>query len=132
MAHNSDPLAALLQAAGPRATAPADRANRVEAAVRLEWHDAVQKRLARRRAGWIAASCLTSAALVALVLHAHVGQPAPPHITTTPLSAPRPVPAMRVAAPRENGSYFRANDEDRLPDGGLRRHVLASYSWETR
>ncbi len=50
MTHNPDPLEELLRSAGPRPTAPADRARRVEAAVRLEWQDAVQKRLGRRRA----------------------------------------------------------------------------------
>ena len=36
------------------------------------------------------------------------------------------------AAPRDSGSYFRASDEDRPPDRGVPRHVLASYSVETR
>ena len=43
MTHNADPLEELLRAAGPRATAPTDRARRVEAVVRLEWQDAVQE-----------------------------------------------------------------------------------------
>jgi hypothetical protein len=128
MTHNADPLEELLRAAGPRATAPADRARRVEAEVRLEWQDAVKRRHGRRRAAWIAASCLTSAALIALVLHAHVGQAVP----QAPVSLPGPAYAAHEAAPRGHGSYFRANDEDRPPDRGLPRHVLVSYSWETR
>jgi hypothetical protein len=128
MTHNADPLEQLLRAAGPRATAPAERARRVEAAVRLEWQDAVKKRHDRRRAAWIAASCLTSAALIALALHAHVGQAVP----QTPVSLPGPAYAAHEPAPRRHGSYFRANNEDRPPDRGVPRHVLASYSWETR
>jgi hypothetical protein len=127
MTHNADPLEQLLRAAGPRATAPADRARRVEAAVRLEWQDAVKKRHGRRRAAWIAASCLTSAALIALALHGHVGQSVP----QTPVSLPGPSYAAQPVQ-REHGSYFRANNEDRPPDRGVPRHVLASYSWETR
>jgi hypothetical protein len=128
MTHNADPLEQLLRAAGPRATAPADRARRVETAVRLEWQDAVKKRHGRRRAAWIAASCLTSAALIALALHGHVGQPVP----QAPVSLPGPAYAAHESAPRSHGSYFRANNEDRPPDRGVPRHVLASYSWETR
>ena len=128
MTHNADPLEQLLRTAGPRATAPADRARRVEAAVRLEWQDAVRKRHGRRRAAWIAASCLTSAALIAFALHAHVGQAVP----QTPVSLPGPAYAAHESAPRSHGSYFRANNEDRPPDRGVPRHVLASYSWETR
>ena len=129
MTRNLDPLEELLRSAGPLATPSADRARRVEAAVRLEWQDAVQVRLGRRRAAWIAASCLASAALIALVLHAHVGQVAPQVAVGSP---PRPAYASRAAGQRDHGSYFRANNEDRPPDRGLPRHVLASYSWETR
>lgn len=128
MTHNADPLEQLLRAAGPRATAPADRARRVEAAVRLEWQDAVKQRHGRRRAAWIAASCLTSAALIALALHAHVGQAVP----QTPVSLPGPAYAAQEPGPRSHGAYFRANNEDRPPDRGVPRHVLASYSRETR
>jgi hypothetical protein len=128
MTHNPDPLAALLRAAGPREIAPAERARRVEAAVRLEWQDAVQKRLGRRRAAWIAASCLTSAALIALVLHAHVQQVAP---ETAAAPSHRPY-AARTADVQTPGAYFRVNNEDRPPDRGVPRHVLATYSWETR
>jgi hypothetical protein len=128
MTHNADPLEQLLRAAGPRATAPAERARRVEAAVRVEWEDAVKKRRGRRRAAWIAASCLTSAALIALALHAHAGPPVP----QTPVSLPGPAYAGHESTPRSHGSYFRANNEDRPPDRGVPRHVLASYSWETR
>jgi len=128
MMHNADPLEQLLRAAGPRATAPADRARRVEAVVRLEWQDAVKRRHGRRRAAWIAASCLTSAALLALVLHAHVGQAVP----QAPVSLPFPAYAAHEAAPRGHGSFFRANNEDRPPDRGVPRHVLVSYSWEAR
>jgi hypothetical protein len=131
MTRNPDSLEALLRAAGPRATPNADRARRVEAAVRLEWQDAVQQRIGRRRAAWIAASCLTSAALIALMLHAHVGQAAP-QVAVGPTPLPRPAYVSRAAAPRDIGSYFRANNEDRPPDRGLPRHVLASYSRETR
>ena len=128
MTHNADPLEQLLRAAGPRATAPIDRARRVEAAVRLEWQAAVKKRHGRRLAAWIAASCLTSAALLALALHAHVGQVVP----QTPVSMPGPAYAAHEDVPRGHGSYFRANNEDRPPDRGVPRHVLASYSWDTR
>ena len=130
MSHNNDPLAGLLQVAGPREAVPAERARRVEAAVRVEWQDAVQKRVGRRRAAWIAASCLTSAALIALVLHAHVAQVGQ-EAATVPSPPRRPVAAAHVALPRD-GSYFRANNEDRPPDRGMPRHVLASYTWETR
>jgi hypothetical protein len=126
-----DPVAELLRVAGPRATAPADRARRVEAVVRLEWQDVVQRRLGRRRAAWIAASCLTSAALIALLLHVHVGQVAP-QAAAAPVSTARPAQAETRPSPRGNGSYFRANNEDRPPDRGVPRHVLASYSLETR
>ena len=99
-------LRRLLRAAGPHVRRrQADRARRIEVVVRLEWQDAVQKRLGRRRAAWIAASCVTSAAVIALMLHAHVGQVAP-HATVSPLSQ-RPAYAARVAAPRGHGSYFR-------------------------
>jgi hypothetical protein len=130
MTHNPDPLEELLRAAGSRAAAPGDRARRIEAAVRVEWQNAAQRRLGRRRAAWIAASCLTGAALMALVLHTHGGQVAP-QVAAAPLSAPRPTYASH-AAPRGHGSYFRANDENRPPDRGLPRHVLASYTQETR
>jgi hypothetical protein len=121
---------ALLGAAGPRPLAPDDSARRIEVVVRLEWQDTVQKRPGRRRATWIAVSGITSAAVIALVLHAHVGQVAP-HATVSPLLQ-RPVYASRVAAPRGDGSYFRVDNEDRPPDRGLPRRVLASYIQETR
>jgi hypothetical protein len=110
--------------------APAERARRVEAAVRLEWHDVVEKRLGRRRAAWIAASCLTSAALIALVLHAHVG-PVAPEAATAPSSHPRQPYAARTAD-SNHGAYFRVNNDDRPPDRGVPRHVLASYTWQTK
>jgi hypothetical protein len=130
MTHNPDPVEALLRSAGPRPTAPADRARRVEAAVRLEWQDAVQKRIGRRRAALIAVSCLTSAAVIALVLHAHVAQVTPQ--ATAPPARPGSARTAYVEEPRQGGSYFRANNEDRPADRGVTRHVLASYSWETR
>ena len=131
MTHNPDPLEELLRSAGPRATVPADRARRVEAAVRLEWQDAVQKRLGRRRAAVIAVSCLTSAAVIALVLHAHVVH-VPAQSTAAPLTAPRSAGTTYAATPRRSGSYFRANNDDRPADRGVARHVLASYSTESR
>jgi hypothetical protein len=106
------------------------RATRVEAAVRLEWQEVVQKRLGRRRAVWIAACCLTSAALIALVLHAHVNPPAPATAAARPYS--RPSYAIRSAEPQSHGSYFRANNEDRPPDRGVPRSLLVSYTAETR
>jgi hypothetical protein len=131
MTHNADPVADLLRRAGPRETAPAERARRVEAAVRVEWQDVVQKRLGQRRAAWIAAGCLTSAALIALVLHAHVGQAAPESA-----AASSPYPAQpdvtRTARSQYEGSYFRVNNEDRPPDRGVPRHVLVTYSWPTK
>jgi len=131
MTRKPDPVAELLRAAGPRSAAPADRARRVEAAVRLEWHDAVQQRIGRRRAAWIAASCLTSAALIALVLHAHVGQAAPEK-AAAPMAYPRPSYVAYVDGPQDHGSYFRMNNEDRPPDRGVPRHMLVSYSGATR
>lgn len=130
MTHNSDLLEELLRAAGPRTATPEERARRVEAAVRLEWQEAVQTRLGRRRAAWVAASCLTSAALIALVLHAHAGQIEPQNAAA--LTVPQPSYVSRVAAPHGTGSYFRLSNEDRAPDLGLPRHVLASYSLEER
>jgi hypothetical protein len=128
MTHNPDPLEELLRVAGPRPAAPADRARRVEAAVRLEWQDAVQKRIGRRRAALIAVTCLTSAAVIALVLHTHV----PPQSVAAPVPVPRPIHASYDNAPRHHGSYFRANNDDRPADRGVQRHVLASYTTETR
>ena len=130
MTDNSDVVEAMLRAAGPRPPAPGDSARRIEVVIRLEWQDAVRKRLGRRRAAWIAASCVTSAAVIALMLHAHVGQVAQ-DATVSTLSQ-RPVYASRVAAPRGDGSYFRVDKEDRPPDRGLPRRVLASYIQETR
>src|SRR5262245_61439454 len=109
MTHNPDPLEELLRSAGLRPAAPADRAQRVEAAVRLEWQDVVQKRVGRRHAAWIAVTCLTSAALIALVLHAHV----PAQAVVAPSTASRPIHAAYTGAPRNTGSYFRATNEDR-------------------
>ena len=131
MSRNPDPVAALLRAAGPRADAPSERARRVEAAVRLEWQGVVQKRRGRRRAGWVAASCLTSAALMALMFHAHVGQPAPEDPVRRPASS-RPAYVLRDGDAPAHGAYFRVNNEDRPPDRGVPRHVLASYSQESR
>lgn len=128
MTHNPDPLEDLLRSAGPRPAAPADRARRVEAAVRLEWQDAVQKRIGRRRAAVIAVTCLASAALIALVLHAHV----PPQAVAAPGPLQRPIHASYDTAPRYSGSSFRANNDDRPADRGVQRHVLASYTTETR
>ncbi len=129
MTRDPDVVAELLRSAGPRAAAPGDRAQRVEAAVRLEWKDAVKKRAGRRRAGWFAATCLTSAALIAMVLHGHVG-PAVPEETARPYSPP-PV-AAHVDDPRIHGAYFRGSNEDRPADHGVPRHVLASYSEPAR
>jgi hypothetical protein len=131
MTRNSDSLEELLRAAGPRAAIPLERSRRVEASVRLEWQDAVQKRVGRRRAGWIAASCLASAAAIALVLHAHAGQGEPP-ATAAPRLTPVPSYTAHTPAPRDTGSYFRLSNEDRAPDLGLPRHVLASYTWEEK
>lgn len=129
MTREPDPVAGLLRASGPRALAPADRARRVEAAVRAEWKVAVKNRADGRRAGWIAASCLASAALIALVLHGHLA-PSEPEKAASRYSPP---PAGRVVdSPRHHGSYFRVNNEDRPPDRGVPRHVLASYSEPAR
>jgi hypothetical protein len=99
--------------------------------VRLEWQNVVQERRGRRRAAWIAASCLTSAALIALVLHAHVGQVAP-DAAVTPPEYPRRAYVTRPVDTPAHGAYFRVNNEDRPPDRGVPRHLLASYSWESR
>jgi hypothetical protein len=127
MTPKADPVAELLCAAGARTPAPDERARRVEAAVRLEWQDVVEKRSGRRRAAWIAVSCLTSAALIALGLHAHVG-PASPVERAEPVSYARPRYVAHVEPPQRPGSYFRMNNEDRPPDRGVPRHMLASYS----
>ena len=131
MSHNPDPLAQLLRSAGPRPAVPADRARRVEAAVRLEWQDVVQKRIGRRRAALIAVSCLTSAAIIALVLHAHVVH-VPAEALAAPAIVPRAVQTTYAGAHGNSGSYFRANDDDRPGDRGVQRHVLASYTTESR
>ncbi len=131
MTHNPDLVAELLRSAGPRSVAPDDRARRVEAAVRLEWQETVQKRAGLRRAAWIAASCLTSAALIALGLHAHVGQVAPEK-STARASYSRPSYVTHADMPQNHGSYFRMDNEDRPPDRGVPRHMLASYSGPTR
>ncbi len=131
MTHESDSLEDLLRRARTRTAVPADRAQRVEAAVRLEWRDAVQSHTGRRRAAWIAASCLTSAALIALVLHAHVGQ-VESQAEAAPLPVPRTAYTSGAVRPRDTGSYFRSSNEDRSPDPGLPRHVLAGYTWEER
>jgi hypothetical protein len=128
MAPDTDPLAELLKAAGPREAAPDERASRVEAAVRLEWQDVVQKRIGQRRAAWIAASCLTSAALIALVLHAHVGQVAPE--TASIPSRHRGQSAAARTSDAPHGAYFRVNNEDRPPDRGVPRHLLVTYTWQ--
>jgi hypothetical protein len=128
MSPSVDPLADLLKAAGPRASAPRERALRVELCVRLEWKDVVERRKGRRRAAWVAATCLTSAALIALVLHTNAHTPATP---PSGVVMRRAMPA-RTAQPQERGPYFRATDEARPPDRGLPRHVLASYAWGER
>jgi hypothetical protein len=131
MTPNPDPVAALLRTAGPRADAPVERARRVEAAVRLEWQDVVRKRRSRRRAAWVAASCLTSAALMAVMFHAHVGQVAQDEAVGRPASSGPAYVAREVDA-TAHGAYFRVNNDDRPPDRGVPRHVLASYSQESR
>lgn len=127
MRPNVDPLGELLRAAGPRVAVPAERARRVEAAVRREWQDLVQQRTGRRRAAWIAASGVIGAALILLVLHTHARSPTNTATSAGTLAAPVP-----AAVPHEHGAYFRATDENRPPDRGLPRHVLASYAAETR
>ena len=128
MSPDVDRLADLLKAAGPRANVPRERALRVELSVRLEWKDVVERRKGRRRAAWLAATCLTSAALIALVLHTHAHGPAAP---PSGIAIRRELPA-RIAQPQERSPFFRATDEARPPDRGLPRHVLASYAWRER
>jgi hypothetical protein len=128
MTHKPDPVEELVRSAGPRPAAPTERARRVEAAVRLEWQNVVRKRTSRRRAAWIAATCLTSAAAIALVMHAHV----PAQTVVAPAAVSRPIHASYDSVPRNSGSYFRANNDDRPADRGMQRHVLASYTTETR
>ena len=130
MTHEADPVAELLRGAGARTAAPDERARRVEAAVRLEWQDVVQKRSGRRRAAWIAASCLTSAALIGLVLHAHVGEATPEQ--APPVQYRRPAYAAQVDSTGARGAYFRLNNEDRPADRGVPRHMLVTYSGQTR
>jgi len=116
MTEKADPVAGLPQSAGTRATASADRARRIEAAVRLEWQDVVQKRIGRRRAALIAASCLTCAALIALILHTHVRETAP----------------EAAAVPRRDGHYLRINDENRPLNRRAPHHMLLSYAGPSR
>ena len=100
MTHNSDVWSAV-RAAGPRhrrrRQCPAGRGGRT-----LEWQDAVKKRQGRRRAAWIAVSCLTSAALIALALHGHVGQSGP----QTPVSVAGPRVRAHESAPRSHGGVL--------------------------
>jgi hypothetical protein len=131
MSHNADPVKGPVRAAGSGSAAPEDRARRVEAAVRVEWECAVQKRVGRRRAAWIATGCLTSAALIALALHAHVSR-VDPQVAASPVSVQRPAHASDRISSRERGSYLRANDDDGPTDRGLPRRLLASYTVETR
>jgi hypothetical protein len=128
MSPDVDRLADLLKAAGPRAGVPGERALRVELTVRLEWKNVVERRKGRRRAAWVAATCLTSAALIALVLHTHAHAPADPALDI----AVRQERPGSTARPQERGPYFRATDDARPADRGLPRHVLASYAWEER
>ena len=130
MSHNPDPLGQLLRSAGLRPPAPDDRARRVEGAVRLEWQDVVQRRVGRRRAGLIAVSCVTTAAIIALVLHAHAVHV--PEAVAAPVIVPRTAQTTYAGAHGKSGSYLRANDEDRPADRGVQRHVLASYTTESR
>jgi hypothetical protein len=131
----SDSVAELLRGAGPRADAPADRACRVRSAVRAEWQTMVRRRTGRRRAKWLVAGGLASAAIVIVIVQA-LSRPADGELAR---AKPDPAAAMEsqvvaVAEPRHQheGARFRATDEDRTPDGGLPRRVLANYSWETR
>ena len=84
--------------------------------MRLEWQDAVQKRLGRRRAAWIAASCLTSAALIALVLHAHVRQAG-----RRDRAAPSPVGRMRRRTADVQTTWRVFSREQRRPAARSRR-----------
>jgi len=131
MTPRPDPVASLISGAGPREAVPAECARRVEAAVRLEWQDVVQKRAGHRRAAWIAASCLASAALIALVLHAHVGV-APDATVASSRTGPQYVTRVTRTLGSTSGAYFRMDNEDRPPDRGVPRHVLASYSGPER
>jgi hypothetical protein len=131
MTPRADAVADLRCEAGPRATAPADRAQRVEAAVRVEWQGAVQKRARRRRARWVAASCVTSAALIAFLLHAHHGQGAA-EMSDAHIAYSHPSYVVRTDVPQNRGAYFRLSNDDRPPDRGVPRHRLVSYSGQVR
>jgi hypothetical protein len=65
------------------------------------------------------------------VFHAHVGQRAPEEAVTRPAYS-RPAYARSGVDVHAHGAYFRMNNEDRPPDRGMPRHVLASYSQESR
>jgi hypothetical protein len=134
-AQKSDSVAELLRGAGPRAEAPADRACRVRSAVHAEWQTVVHQRTGRRRATWLVTGGLACAAIVIVIVQALSG-PADGEIAR---AKPDPAPAMEshvitVAEPghQHEGARFRATDEERAPDGGLPRRVLANYSWESR
>jgi hypothetical protein len=127
----TDPLAELLRAAGPRVGVPAERARRVEHAVRAEWQDVVKRRSARRRATLAAIAGLASAVAIALGFQTHV-HPGAERTAAGPPVLVQTHPVAETPRPRYDGSYYRASGEDRMPDRGLPRHVLASYAWETR
>jgi len=92
-----DPMARLIEAAGPRADVPADRAARVRAAVHAQWRAAVSgggvdtKRTTRRsrHAGLWAAAGLAAAAVLVVVIGRAWRHPAVP--------PPDPSPAPPIA-----------------------------------
>jgi hypothetical protein len=131
MTRNPQPPAELTAPAEAPQNALDGCASRVEAAVRREWRDVVETRLGRRRAAWIAASTLATAAVIALILHGHA-EHVPPQTAERPASGERPAYAQRVPDSRRHGSYFRASNDDRPPDRGLPRQVLVSYTWTSR
>ncbi len=110
-------MANLLRAAGPREQAPSDCARRVEVALRAEWRAAV-RRHDRRRARWIAAGAVATAAALTLIL-----QTQPWSTSQAPSASVSPTPANL----RHDVRY-----DERVPDGGLPRRILVNYAWESR
>ena len=62
-----DPIARLLERAGPRSTAPKEREDRVRSAVRAHWRRELGEETPRRTPAWIAATLAAAAAIVVVL-----------------------------------------------------------------
>lgn len=87
-----DPIGRLVRLVGPRQGVPAERAQRVKAAVHAAWRDEVRRRT-RRRAVWAIGTLAAAAALV-LVL----GPALRERLTTRPAPLPETVATVETAA----------------------------------